>query len=570
MTSRDPRTEHGHARRTGAAPLPPLRAWQKAALDRFEAATDPDFLAVATPGAGKTTFALEAARRALAAGAARRLVVVTPTQHLKRQWARAADGFGLALESEWTSRSALPPDLHGIVVTYQQVASSKASLRRLAGHAFVVLDEVHHAAESRAWGDAIRVAFDASPRRLSLSGTPFRSDDDPIPFVRYDAGEAAPDYEYGYADALTEGGVVRPVLFPRIAGEMEWTAPDGSHVFATFDDALGPELAGQRLRTALSLRGEWLPAVLAQASAQLAQIRRDDPAAAGMVIAIDREHARGIAALLRERAGTTPTVALSDDPTASARILRFARGTAPWIVAVRMVSEGVDIPRLRVGVYATSTTTDLFFRQTVGRLVRFVPGMANQDAYCFLPDDPRLRRSAAEIDAQRRHCLRRRDEDTAVVTHERVDPLGETEPERSLFAPISAVPLAADGSRLDPSLPLFAYAAGVAPAAGQDGALVTRAADDPGVSRSNTTPPPDGAPVAGRAEDPALSPRERRAQLRERNAALVRELVYRKRLSHLDVNAELNRRAGIRRVTEATLAQLEKRAVAAELWLRRR
>lgn len=568
MTTHDPNTGSGRPRRPGAAPLPPLRAWQKAALDRFEASATPDFLAVATPGAGKTTLALEAARRALAAGAARRLVVVTPTQHLKRQWAGAADGFGLALESEWTSRSALPADLHGIVVTYQQVASSKATLRRLAGHAFVVLDEVHHAAESRAWGDAIRLAFDASPRRLALSGTPFRSDDNPIPFVRYEGAQAAPDYEYGYADALAEGGVVRPVFFPRIAGEMEWTAPDGRHVSATFDDALTADLAGQRLRTALSLRGEWLPAVLAQANAQLAQIRQSDPAAAGMVIAIDREHARGIAALLRERAGTTPTVALSDDPSASSRIQRFARGTAPWIVAVRMVSEGVDIPRLRVGVYATSTTTDLFFRQAVGRLVRFVPGAERQDAYCFLPDDPRLRRAAAEIDEQRRHSLRQKESETSEPTRDRVEEREAAEPADNLFAPISAVPLAADGSRLDPSLPLFAYAAGIAAEATAPAAPRAGVATDPVRTAPAYRTEPAGASQAG--DETELSPRERRDRMRERNAALVRELAHRKRLSHLEVNTELNRRAGIRRVTEATLAQLEKRAAAAEQWLRRR
>lgn len=564
MTPRDARS--GRSRRAAGSPLPPLRAWQKAALDRFEASTGADFLAVATPGAGKTTFALEAARRALAAGVARRMIVVTPTQHLKRQWARAADDFGLALEPEWTSRSALPADLHGLVVTYQQVATSKATLRRLASHAFVVLDEVHHTADSRAWGDAVRLAFDLAPRRLSLSGTPFRSDDHPIPFVRYEADEAAPDYEYGYGDALAEGRVVRPVFFPRIAGEMEWTAPDGSHVSATFDDVLDPVLAGQRLRTALSLRGEWLPAVLAQANAQLEELRRTDPAAAGMVIAIDQEHARGIAALLRERAGVIPTVALSDDPGASGRILRFARGTAPWIVAVRMVSEGVDIPRLRVGVYATSTTTDLFFRQAVGRLVRFTPGDERQDAFFFLPDDPRLRRSAGEIEEQRRHSLRRREEESDGATRDGVDgsePREETAPAENQFAPISAVPLAADGSRLDPSLPLFAYAAGVTveatPAATTGAAAIERGPLAPG-----------SEPFAGGAAQPELSPRERRERLRERSATLVRELVHRRRLSHLEVNLELNRRAGIRRITEATLAQLEKRVAAAEAWLRRR
>jgi superfamily II DNA or RNA helicase len=549
MTVRDAGTSGGRTQRTARTSLPPLRAWQESALSRFEASGARDFLAVATPGAGKTAFALVAAERAMRAQQLRRIVVVTPTQHLKRQWARAADGFGLALEPAWSSRSALPADLHGVVVTYQQVASSKATLRRLASQAFVILDEVHHAAESRAWGDAIRIAFELSPRRLSLSGTPFRSDENPIPFVRYENDEAIPDYEYGYADALTDGSVVRPVFFPRISGRMEWTSPDGSHRSAGFDEALDPVQAGQRLRTALSLKGEWLAVVLTRAHAELEALRRSDPLAAGMVIAIDQDHARGIAALLRDRAGVIPTLALSDDPGASTRILRFARGTAPWIVAVRMVSEGVDIPRLRVGVYATSTTTELFFRQAVGRLVRFMPGAERQSAFLFIPDDPRLRRCAGEIQAQRRHSLRRLEADRdgySLDGSERPrqaerDGFPETE---NLYQPISAVPLGLDGRPLDPSLPLFAFAAGSTAA----------------------TPPPE-QPSAAPAPP---SPRQRREALREQNAVRVREIVHRKRLSHLDVNLELNRRAGIRRVTEATIGQLEKRLAAAEAWLRRR
>src|SRR4051794_20922094 len=71
-----------------------LRRWQKAALDQFVAAPKPDFLAIATPGAGKTTFALTAARHQLAERPGR-LIVVAPTAHLKIQWARAAAAFSL-------------------------------------------------------------------------------------------------------------------------------------------------------------------------------------------------------------------------------------------------------------------------------------------------------------------------------------------------------------------------------------------------------------------------------------------------------------------------------------------
>ncbi len=212
-----------------------LRPWQHAALMRYRATDRPDFLAVATPGAGKTTFALAALRTALAERPAQ-VVIVAPTAHLKVQWTHAADRLGLHLDPRWTPESgALPADMHGVVTSYQQVAANAPAMAPLARGGYVVLDEVHHAGDDRAWGESLRVAFTGSARRLSLSGTPFRSDTRAIPFVRYEAFEAVPDYEYGYGDALRDGRVVRPIYFPRTGGQMEWQAPDGEVHEATFD-----------------------------------------------------------------------------------------------------------------------------------------------------------------------------------------------------------------------------------------------------------------------------------------------------------------------------------------------
>src|SRR5688500_15117315 len=149
-----------------------LRPWQKAALERLAAAGSSDFLAVATPGAGKTTFALTAARQSLARSAGQRLVVVVPTAHLKHQWTKAAARFDVHLDPQWSAAEGrLPSDMHGIVTTYQQVASCADQLSKLAAGAFVVFDELHHAGEDRAWGDAVRTAFEGAAQRLALSGT---------------------------------------------------------------------------------------------------------------------------------------------------------------------------------------------------------------------------------------------------------------------------------------------------------------------------------------------------------------------------------------------------------------
>ena len=553
-----------------------------AALHRFAAAgaaERKDFLAVATPGAGKTTFALTAALQDLAASR-RRVVVVAPTQHLKRHWAHAAAVFGLHLDPEWSAADGrLPPDMHGIVTTYQQVSTSASALAKVAAGAFVVFDEIHHAGDERAWGLSVREAFDGAGRRLSLSGTPFRSDTHAIPFVEYVYDEAVPDYEYGYGDALEDGGVVRPVYFPRINGHMEWTAPDGTFRSATFEDDLDSVTASQRLRTALSLKGEWLPSVLDQAHAQLIELRRSEPAAGGLAIAMDQEHARGIAALLRRRFGVVPTVALSDDPEASSHISRFATSEAPWIVAVRMVAEGVDIPRLRVGVFATNTTTELFFRQAVGRLVRWtrppasgaLPATAtiHQRAFMFIPDDGRLRSRAAQIAQVRRHSLHKRarrdgaepegwcDSEAAIGLDGFAED-GQAE-QLSLFEVISAVALETVGAAVDPwsdGLPDGWTLPSDAVVEGEDEAeelLVTLA------------PPP---PLAGGLEMPAsgMTRRQHKSAMRDANANLARDLAHRTGMTHAQVNAELNRLTGIQRITEATVEQLEKRLHHAEAW----
>jgi superfamily II DNA or RNA helicase len=529
-----------------------LRPWQRLALDQLSTSHSRDFLAVATPGAGKTTFALAAARGWLAEEPSP-LVVVVPTAHLKYQWARAAAALDLHLDAGWSpSRGSLPRDMHGVVTTYQQVATAPGAIRAVASGAVVILDEIHHAGDDRAWGDALLAAFSVARRRLALSGTPFRSDTRSIPFIRYVEQEATPDFEYGYGPALAEHRVVRPVYFPRTNGYMEWTAPDGALHSATFDDALDATRANQRLRAALSLEGEWLPEVLRAADARLAQIRTSHPAAGGLVIATDQDHARGIAAIIGERLRAKAVVATSDDPDASSKILRFSSSSDPWLVAVRMVSEGVDIPRLRVGVFATTTTTELFFRQAVGRLVRWQSGVGRQAAYLFIPDDRRLRTMAAEIADDRRHSLRVREDGDAGDGDEGIEfdevRVPPAEEQLSLFAVISSVATDAVIPNDEPD----------------DEPLETE--EDPLLLLELPAPPPlaNGARPVDGAE--TRSRTEIKDELRAKNAAIVRALVASTGWTHAQVNGELNKRTGVRKVTEATVPQLETRLRHGERW----
>ena len=384
-----------------------LRAWQTEALDRYLRTNPKDFLAVATPGAGKTTFALTVAAELLERRTIERITVVAPTEHLKVQWAEAADRAGIALDPSFSGRKGRTnKDYQGVVVTYAGVATNPLAFRVRTEkfRTLVILDEIHHGGDALSWGDGIREAFDPATRRLSLTGTPFRSDDNPIPFVTYVDGRSRADYTYGYGHALADH-VVRPVLFMAYSGEMRWRTRAGDEIAARLGEPLTKDLTAQALRTALDPEGEWIPAVLSAADTRLTEVRRHMPDAGGLVIASDQDTARAYAKVLKSITGETATVVLSDEKTSSKRIAAFSEGEQRWMVAVRMVSEGVDVPRLAVGVYATSTSTPLFFAQAVGRFVR--ARKRGETASVFVPSVQRLLGFAAEMEVERDHVLGR-------------------------------------------------------------------------------------------------------------------------------------------------------------------
>jgi len=387
-----------------------LRSWQTDAYQRYFRADLRDFLLVATPGAGKTTFALTVAAELLARHEIRAITVVTPTEHLKHQWSQAAHRLGISLDPEFSnSAGETSTDFTGVAVTYAQVAAHPALHRQrtLNRRTLVIFDELHHAGDALSWGEAIRVAFEPARRRLALTGTPFRSDTNPIPFVTYlrDADgimRSSSDYVYGYGPALADG-VVRPVIFLAYSGEMRWRTRAGDELARTLGAPMTSEQLAHAWRTALDPTGAWITAVLEAADRRLTEVRRGMPDAAGLVIASDHADARAYATLLRDISGTRPVVVLSDDPAASKKIARFAASADRWMVAVRMVSEGVDIPRLAVGVYATSVGTALFFAQAVGRFVR--ARRRGETASVFLPSIPSLLGYAAELETERDHIL---------------------------------------------------------------------------------------------------------------------------------------------------------------------
>ncbi|GAA2020689.1 MAG: DEAD/DEAH box helicase [Nocardioides sp.] len=430
---------------------PSLRAWQQAAMEKYFDGPSRDFLAVATPGAGKTTFALSVAAELLGRRMIDRITVVAPTEHLKLQWAEAAARAGIPIDPAYSAgKGRTSEDYVGIAVTYAGVAVNPLAMRIRTERfkTLVILDEVHHAGDALSWGEGVREAFEPAARRLALTGTPFRSDVNPIPFVTYAPGgdgipRSVADYTYGYAHALADH-VVRPVLFLAYSGEMTWRTRAGDEVAARLGEPLTKDLTNQALRTALDPGGSWIPSVLAAADSRLTEVRRHVPDAGGLVIATDQDSARSYAKTLRQITGQSATVVLSDEKAASKKITAFAEDDSRWMVAVRMVSEGVDVPRLAVGVYATTTSTPLFFAQAVGRFVR--ARTRGEVASVFVPSVPRLLGFASEMEVERDHVLGRTVTDEDDIFAAENDLLAEAQQGESASAEEDKLPFEALGS----------------------------------------------------------------------------------------------------------------------------
>ena len=378
-----------------------LREWQEEALNRFLKNND-DYLTVATPGAGKTTFALIAAQKLIDRGDIQKIIVVVPTAHLRGQWANAGSKLGIQLDSKFVNaHTTLARDYDGVVVTYQTIAAQPLLWQRMVstGRTLVILDEVHHAGESDhlSWGPALREAFGLATRRLMLSGTPFRSDGQAIPFVTYDEQrKCAPSYNYDYGTALADRTVVRPIAFPALDGNVRWR--DAGAIISTDLADTDETTLVNALKSALDPEGQWIASVLRRADEELSLLREEVPDAGGLVVAADQYKARRYAHILEQITREKPTLAISDEPEASDNIDRFAEATSRWIVAVQMVSEGVDIPRLAVGVYASRIKTEMFFRQVVGRFVRTRSAEDEITATLFIPSVQPLLKYAQDIE----------------------------------------------------------------------------------------------------------------------------------------------------------------------------
>jgi len=403
-----------------------LRGWQADSFDDYQRKVrqgQRSYLTVACPAAGKTRSTLYQAKWLIDEGLIDRIVVVVPNRTIKRTWKSTAwDKFKIALAQDYGNASysakqaQVTNGTSGVVVTYSQVASALGVevFRRLVSSTktLVVLDEAHHMAESRSWGDACLKAFEHAAFYILLSGTPIRTDGQLIPFVRYreksdNVMECIADTDYSYGVAVNDDpSPVRRVVFTPYAGEVEWRVNENVYRAVISPDSVERDLS-RAMTAALDPRHDFLRQVIHDADRELQEIRSGIfPDAAGMIVARDHYHAQEVAHLVRDITGNRPLVVTSrreseeDDEDAAEAIENFATNprTSPrWLVSIKMVSEGTDIPRLCVGVYATNIKTHTYFTQWAGRFLRQIEGYEQLVARLFVVAHPEIVKHADEI-----------------------------------------------------------------------------------------------------------------------------------------------------------------------------
>lgn len=390
------------------------REWQKNFFDKYHKHPHPDFFLAALPAAGKTFASLYLANEFLTQRPNRRLIIVTPTRHIRDQWKKKAHQvFGIELQSrefKGTLRTnvMLKDGFQGITTTYSTILNNSMLFRRFCAQyeVFFIFDEIHHAKEGNQYGRAIQEAAENAARRLLLTGTPFRTDGCKIPFVKLDPdGQIQIDERYDYPQALRDG-VIRELVFKRYVGWAEYRLGEDKVEHHSRDEHTEDEW--RSIHRAFLRTDKFMMNMYRDANFQLEEIRRRVPNAGGLIVCEDIDKARHQLRLLKKVTGETAILVASDDPDSSEKIEGFRKNNQKWIIAVRMISEGVDVPRLMVLVYATHWTTDLCFRQIIGRVMRYQGTEEDTEAYVYAPDVEPIRTYMTEIEQFQEQVARER------------------------------------------------------------------------------------------------------------------------------------------------------------------
>lgn len=407
-----------------------LRPWQAAcankAMDWLEAGEDRHFLINAAPGAGKTICASVIAQRLLDAGMIDRVIVIAPRKTVVNQW---GDEFKFV-----TGRSMLKitgadeePEEYGadLCATWSAVQGSLDGLQAVCrkDRTLVICDEHHHAAVEAAWGDGANGAFADAKFALILTGTPIRSDGKESVWLAYD-DQGQIDHPEGGSYTLTYGEAVdleycRPITFHRHEGKFSVTLDDGENISVSgteetqFSDGLkrikGLQQALDYYK--LACTPKYLPSGAADPVSyqgnllhwcidKLNDLRLRMPEAGGLVIAPNIHVAEYMAELLELLDGEKPVLVHNQVANPDGKIAAFRNSKKRWLVSVAMVSEGVDIQRLRIMAYLPNAQTELSFRQAMGRVVRNSGPQDDSRAYVVMPTHRIFEEYARRVEAE--------------------------------------------------------------------------------------------------------------------------------------------------------------------------
>jgi hypothetical protein len=393
-----------------------LREWQEEAHNKclswlLTPENDRHFLINAAPGSGKTLCACTIAMSLLEQREIDRVVVIAPRSQVVSQW---ADDFYRVTRRSMARVTPGDGDLNSleldICTTFQALDGLKGHLNKLCRQlrVLVICDEHHHAAVQAAWGDTADSAFNAARFVLILTGTPIRSDGSNSVWLAYDSNGAishpeAGTYALSYGEAV-DLGYCRPVTFHRHRGE--FTVSLGSETIKV-DGKTPPTLpkALQNIpgldtsidfyrlaKTPQYFKGTDIPSVdgyqgsmIACGIDKLNQLREEMPDAGGLIIAPNIDMADYMASILEVLDDERPVIVNSKMQNAEEKIKNFRNSSKKWLVSVAMISEGVDIKRLRVLIYLPNSLTELSFRQAIGRVVRSAAYDDYSRAYVVMP-----------------------------------------------------------------------------------------------------------------------------------------------------------------------------------------
>ncbi len=383
-----------------------LRKWQSEcinlAIDKYSFG-EKHFLALATPGAGKTFMASVLADRMIKRQLVDIVICFSPSSVV-------CQDFSQSLEEVIGERFDGLLGAKGRSLTYQSMQYLDSDFWMLFQHyrVFVIFDEIHHCAGSTSdnanvWGEQIiQNIQDKAKYTIALTGTPWRSDTAPIVLSQYASRTSGIkcDYAYGLSDAINDGVCRIPQIIAIDNDNISVIKQDKKKNFSCFNDLLSQSIFPYQ---EVIQNEDLLLHVLEQANDKLNEIRLINPSAGGLVVASSVEHVTQIANLLTEHFNETATIITyrEDDPTRL--IHQYRQSNCKWVVSVGMISEGTNIPRLQVTCHLTRIKTEMHFRQTLGRNLR-ITDATNQEAFLYMPAEPKLvtyaRRIAQSIPAE--------------------------------------------------------------------------------------------------------------------------------------------------------------------------